>query len=192
MEQTLEKEIKELVEKLVKEKMEKFGEDIANFEKVSFEQFYKDCKDLVYNEDEAKKIYDKIQLPTASTLGSSGFDFVTPFEIALKPKNTVLIPTGIRCKMDKNWALLLLPRSGHGTKYRVQLNNTIGLIDEDYYFADNEGHIMAKITNDTNENKNFCLDDGNKFIQGMFVYTGKAKDAILNKERKGGFGSTGN
>lgn len=33
------------------------------------------------------------------------------------------------------------------------MNNTVGIIDSDYFFSDNEGHIFMKITNDSNEGK---------------------------------------
>ncbi len=61
-----------------------------------------------------------------------------------------------RCarEMDEGWVLKLYPRSGLGFKYRVQLNNTVGIIDSDYFHSDNEGHIFVKITNDSNERKN--------------------------------------
>lgn len=39
-------------------------------------------------------------------------------------------------------------------RFRLQLNNTVGIID-DYYNSDNEGHIFAKLTNDSNEEKQF-------------------------------------
>ena len=55
--------------------------------------------------------------------------------------------------MEENWVLQCYPRSGLGFKFRLQLNNTVGIIDSDYYNSDNEGHIFAKITNDTKEGK---------------------------------------
>ena len=52
------------------------------------------------------------------------------------------------------------PRSGLGFKYRLQLNNTVGINDSDYYGSDNEGHIFAKITNDSKEGKTVELAAG--------------------------------
>ena len=40
--------------------------------------------------------------------------------------------------------LAIFPRSGLGFKYRLQLNNTVGIIDSDYFNSDNEGHILLK------------------------------------------------
>ena len=127
-------------------------ERIAKFKKVSFEQFKKDCADVCpqLTEDDINEIYDGIKLPKRATAGSAGYDFFVPFQIVLQPGSTMKIPTGIRARIDDGWVLKLYPRSGLGFKFRLQLNNTVGIIDSDYYGSDNEGHIMAKITNDSN------------------------------------------
>ena len=80
------------------------------------------------------------------------------------------------------------PRSGLGFKYRLQLNNTVGIIDSDYYYSDNEGHIFAKITNDSNEDKTVELKAGNGFMQGIFVEYGITVDDNVQTVRNGGFG----
>ena len=87
--------------------------------------------------------------------------------------------------------LLLAPRSGLGFKYRLQLNNTLGVIDSDYSFSDNEGHIMAKLFNDGREGKTLTLPQGAAFMQGLFVPYGVTTDDDASAVRNGGFGSTG-
>ena len=119
-----------------------------------------------------------------------GYDFYTPIDIVLQPNSTIKIPTGIRVKMDDGWVLKCYPRSGLGFKYRVQLNNTVGIIDSDYYFSDNQGHIFAKITNDTNEEKTLKVKAGDGFMQGIFVEYGITVDDDTKEIRNGGFGST--
>ncbi|MBQ5648639.1 MAG: deoxyuridine 5'-triphosphate nucleotidohydrolase, partial [Clostridia bacterium] len=103
----------------------------------------------------------------------------------------VKIPTGIRVKMEDGWVLKIYPRSGLGFKYRVQLNNTVGIIDSDYYYAANDGHIFIKITNDSNEGKTLTLNRGDAFAQGIFVEYGITLDDDADGVREGGFGSTG-
>ena len=85
---------------------------------------------------------------------------------------------------------MLFPRSGLGFKYRLQLNNTVGIIDSDYYYSDNEGHIFEKITNDSNENKVVEIQAGMGFSQGIFVPFGITIDDEADGIRNGGFGST--
>lgn len=161
---------------------------IAKFEKVSREQFSKDWQDS-FGENES--IYDSIKLPRRATAGSAGYDFFSTTDFELKPGETIKIPTGIRVRIDEGWVLKLYPRSGLGFKYRLQLNNTVGIIDSDYYNSDNEGHIFVKVTNDSNEGKILSVKAGEGFCQGIFVEYGITVDDDASAERNGGFGSTG-
>lgn len=165
---------------------------IAKFHKVSFEQFSEGWVDTFGATDEAElqHIYDGICLPKRATSGSAGYDFYAPADFTLAPGETVKIPTGIRVEMEENWVLKCYPRSGLGFKFRLQLNNTVGIIDSDYFYSDNEGHIFAKLTNDTNEGKTVELSAGNGFMQGIFVEYGITVDDDVETVRNGGFGST--
>lgn len=179
---------------------------IAKFEKVSYEQFYKDFIDafnmyetkeledgtieVIDLEDIVRKVYNSIKLPKRATVGSAGYDFFVPIDLNIVPYTTAKIPTGIRCKIKKNYVLQVYPRSGLGFKYRLQLDNTVGIIDSDYYNSDNEGHIFIKITNDTHENKTIELKQGDGFAQGIFNKYYLAKESKVKAKRNGGFGST--
>ena len=92
--------------------------------------------------------------------------------------------------MQDEWVLKLYPRSGLGFKYRLQLNNTVGIIDADYFYSENEGHIHAKITNDSNDDQTLQLEAGMGFMQGIFVEYGITLDDATSTVRNGGFGST--
>ena len=165
---------------------------IAKFHKVSFEQFAKDWKDTFeqYSEEEIRNIYDSLKLPKRATKGSAGYDFFAPFTFQLAPGETIKIPTGIRAEMQEDWVLQIYPRSGLGFKYRLQMNNTVGIIDSDYFFSDNEGHIFMKITNDSNEGKTVEVPAGTGFAQGIFMQYGITEDDDAEGIRNGGFGST--
>lgn len=165
---------------------------IAKFEKVSFTQFSEGWGNTfgITDTDEIKAVYDAIRLPRRATAGSAGYDFFLPSDIILKPGETIKIPTGIRVWMESEWVLKCYPRSGLGFKFRLQLNNTVGIIDSDYYYSDNEGHIFAKITNDSNENKTVSIKAGEGFMQGIFVEYGITLDDDVTEVRNGGFGST--
>lgn len=171
---------------------------ISKFEKVSFEQWKKDLlsddfKEMYsrFPESELKKMYDAIKLPKRSTTGSAGYDFYLPLPILDVPVNSsIRIPTGIRCQMEDGWVLKIYPRSGHGFKYGVHLANTVGIIDADYYNADNEGHIQIKLVNDSLLKKPIELTMGDAFCQGIFVPFGITVDDEVDTKRVGGFGST--
>ena len=175
---------------------------IARFEKVSFNQFlndYADANNLELSGDHAaknmmhiKEVYDALKLPKRATIGSAGYDFYAPVDIKLEPGETIKIPTGIKAFMSHDWVLMCFPRSGLGFKFRLQLNNTVGIIDSDYFYSDNEGHIFAKITNDTNEHKTINIKAGDGFMQGIFLQYGITEDDDTDGIRNGGFGSTTN
>lgn len=164
----------------------------AKFYKVSFKQFeeaYLDF-DSTASREKIKLVYDSLSLPKRATKGSAGYDFYTPIDIVLAPGETIKVPTGIRCEMNEQWVLMIYPRSGLGFKYRLQLNNTVGIIDSDYFNSDNEGHIFIKITNDSNEEKSLEVNHGQGFAQGIFMVYGVTEDDDVTEERNGGFGST--
>lgn len=163
---------------------------VAEFEKVSFEQFEEAMLENhfdVYKEF-FQVIYDSIKLPERATKGSAGYDFFSPVSFVPPTGDRgIVIPTGIRCNMEPGWVLQMYPRSGHGFKFGVHLYNTIGIIDQDYYYADNEGHIMVKISA-----KEPCktIELGDAFCQGIFMPFGITKNDNVEEIRTGGFGST--
>lgn len=194
---------------------------MGSFEKVSLDQFEKDWKKLygdVIDERYIHNIYAMIELPTRSTERSAGYDFKSPFGFTLEKGANIVIPTGIRVYIEPNGYLDLNPRSGMGFKYRTMLANTRGIIDADYFDADNEGHIMVKLCYDgiepsttleisdplersfkfnckrseDVESKPLVINPGEKFVQGIFnTYGISNNDNAHGKKRHGGLGSTG-
>lgn len=161
---------------------------IAKFMKVSAKQFASACP--VAAEQQAAQLYGAIRLPRRATAGSAGYDFFTPAAFSLEPGETIKIPTGVRAQIAEGWVLQIFPRSGLGFKYRVQLDNTVGIIDSDYFHADNEGHIFVKLTNDSKEGKTLSVAAGEGFAQGIFLPFGITEDDDADGQRHGGFGST--
>lgn len=166
---------------------------IAKFEKVTLEQFESDW--ISTFGDKSKQviadIYNNIKLPRRATVGSAGYDFFSPIGFILRPGESIKIPTGIRCEINWGWVLKCYPRSGLGFKYRMQLDNTVGIVDSDYFYSDNEGHIFLKISNDTNDEKTIQIKRGDGIAQGIFLEYGITYDDNVNGIRNGGFGSTG-
>lgn len=154
-------------------------ERIAKFEKVSKTEFLKSG---------TEESYASIILPRRATAGSAGYDFFATEDFSLAPNETVKIATGVRVKIADGWALLVYPRSSLGFKYRLTLNNTVGVIDADYYNADNEGHIFIKMTNCGD--KPLTVEKGKAFAQGIFTPFGITEDDDCAASRTGGLGST--
>lgn len=157
---------------------------IAQFMKVSRAQFESD-----WEFSEACP-YDELVLPRRGTAGSAGYDFYSPLDFTLAPGEFIKIPTGIRARIDEGWVLTIYPRSGQGFKFRLQLYNSVGIIDSDYFGAANEGHIHIKIVNANGEGKVLSVKKGEAFAQGIFLPFGVTVDDDASEVRTGGFGST--
>ncbi len=154
---------------------------IARFMKVSRTQFEADWTGT-------PAPWDEIRLPRRATTGSAGYDFFAPAAIELAPGETVTVPTGVRARIAPGWVLMLFPRSGLGFKYRLMLNNTVGVVDSDYFDALNEGHIFIKLYNAGP--RPLSIPAGAAFAQGVFLPYGLTEDDDADQPRTGGFGST--
>ena len=184
------------------------------FEKVSWTQFRTDVEntifpylqkycDYTYNDFEdggrISKAYNAITLPRRATKYSAGYDFFSPFlDIPLYAGESVIIPTGIKMELVPGCFLALYPRSSYGFKYKMRLDNTVGIIDKDYYNnPNNEGHIMIKICCEKEPPKYLGrpivqIGENSKFAQGIIMAYGlTCDDDPCDNERSGGIGSTG-
>ena len=108
---------------------------MAEFQKVSFEEFKNACNKLESNgamcfsgDDEIRRYYDAIQLPRRATPGSAGYDFFLPFPVAFTHIIPVMIPTGIRVRLDPGTFLMCVPRSGLGFKYGMKETALVSLM----------------------------------------------------------------
>lgn len=155
---------------------------MIKFEKITEKQFLNDTK--------SQLDYNNIKLPVRATKKSAGYDFFAPYDFSLEAGQSIKIPTGIKVVLPHDKFLMIVPRSGLGFKYRLQLDNTVGIIDADYSESDNEGHIWIKITNDSFENKTLYIKQGEAFAQGIILQYYTTDDDCTDAKRNGGFGST--
>ncbi|MCR4877046.1 MAG: dUTP diphosphatase [Clostridiales bacterium] len=163
---------------------EEHSGSIARFAHVSEKQYLADM--------EGKQDFlpvTEIPIPRRSTRGSAGYDFVSPAATVIPAGGKAVIPTGIRCEMREGWVLMLFPRSGLGFRHQTRLSNTVGIIDSDYAFAENEGHILVSLRNPLD--RELVIGCGERFCQGIFLPYGLAEEEDEFAERRGGFGSTG-
>ena len=135
--------------------------------------------------------YDELQIPRRATKGSAGYDFFSPISFKLKPGQTIKVPTCIKCSLNPGTVLMLFPRSSLGFKYRMQLDNSVGVVDQDYYNNEsNEGHIFIKVTNDSKCGKTLEVKAGEAFAQGIIMRYEVTDDDETDGVRSGGIGST--
>ena len=172
---------------------------VAKFEKVSFDQFKTVLEqNTKFTEEEIKKVYDDIKLPKRATTGSAGYDFYMPYSVVIGQNESRIIYTGIRCKLEEGYVLQLYPRSSIGIKRNLNLKNTVGIVDSDYYNADNEGHIMVALRStgpviiNGISYDSAVLDKGEAFVQGIFMPYYITYDDEVSEQRTGGIGSTSN
>ena len=158
---------------------------IAKFGHVSAQQY----AEAMGSRLDGAMAVDEIPMPKRATAGSAGYDFVSPLDVTIEPDGTALIPTGIRAEMEPGWVLVLFPRSSLGFRHALRLSNTVGIIDSDYAFAKNEGHIMVKLRNPLDEP--VTIGRGERFCQGVFLPYGTAEEDEAFAARTGGMGSTG-
>lgn len=168
---------------------------VARFEKVSKEQYKKDFEvspHMVHSDNPDLALnwcYEHLSLPVRKTKGSAGYDFTIPCDLVILPHSEAFIKTGIKCYIEEGYVLELYPRSSLGFKYRMSLDNTVGIIDSDYFNnKKNEGHIMLKVYNPSD--KIIEIRAGEAYAQGIFKEFFTAEEDEVTAERVGGIGST--
>lgn len=154
------------------------------FYKVSYEQYKKD----IGGDVSLRQEWVDIKLPRRATKMSAGYDFFAPFSFSLEPGESIKFPTGIGVELDSSLFLACYPRSGLGFKHKMHLWNTVGIIDADYQFAENEGHIAVKICNGSDHR--IDIEKGQAFMQGIIQQYFITEDDAADRVRTGGFGST--
>lgn len=132
-------------------------------------------------------------MPQYQTTGSAAMDLIACHDetIVLKPKDCLLIPTGVAIFIDDaNYCAKILPRSGLGHKHGIILGNGTGLIDADY-----QGPLMVSCFN--RSTTDYPLIPGDRIAQLVFLPIIKPELKIvenftsMSDRGTGGFGSTG-
>lgn len=145
-----------------------------------------------------------VALPCRSTKNSAGYDFSAIEDVEIpsyysqlldkitkkEPVKPTLIKTGIKSYMADDEVLYIYNRSSNPFKKGLILANSVGIIDSDYYGnPDNDGHIMFAFYNFMPFT--IKISKGDKIGQGIFGKFLKADGDTQDKDRIGGFGSTG-
>jgi len=140
-----------------------------------------------------KKIDPLAVAPKYQTAGAAGADFhacCPDGPIIVGPGETRRIGTGIAMFIGSPaWALVLMPRSGLGSK-GIILANSVGLIDSDF-----QGEIGIMIYN--RSSTPFEIQHGDRIAQGCFMPVEQASFIEVEEfshdtvRGTGGFGSTG-
>ena len=132
-----------------------------------------------------------IQLPMRKTAKSAGYDLEAAQDKLIKAGQCGVIATGLKAYMQDDEYLGIHIRSSLAFKKHLNLINSQGVIDADYYNnPDNEGHIMIGLINFGTED--VFIQKGMRIAQAIFYKFLTVDDDIANDSiRQGGFGSTG-
>lgn len=102
-----------------------------------------------------------------------------------------LVPTGVKIKLPSNKYAGVHARSSLPLKHMLIVANDEGIIDADYYYADNEGHIHVMLLNLAPFD--IKIPKYSKIAQLLVKdYQVVLNDQVETEKRTGGFGSTGN
>ena len=130
--------------------------------------------------------------PQYSSDGAAGIDFFHPnnFATIIPPGDAVLIPSGIKVNIPKDYALIAYNKSGVAVKKELAVKACV--IDCDY-----QGEIKVHLKNESKEYQ--TIHAGDKFIPFVYTHTPQAQllelpiDSLYEEETnrgEGGFGST--
>ena len=137
---------------------------------------------FLYKERRFEVLSENAYKPTRATNGSAGYDFRSPVDVIIRPRETISIDTGIRAFMPSDEVLLIYPRSSVALHKHIVLANTVAVIDSDF-----KDEIILLLTNTGKFNQR--IERGDKIAQGVFqkFYT---TDDKVKTTRRGGIGSS--
>ena len=128
-----------------------------------------------------------------STSLSSGIDlkaYLLDEEIYMMPGDTVVIPTGYKCKLMPNFEGQIRPRSGLAAKHDITVLNSPGTIDADY---DQEIKVILHRAMSHKVVEPFVIKHGDRIAQFVLAPVIRESEYLPKTfiERNGGLGSTG-
>ena len=130
-------------------------------------------------------------LPKRGTKRSAGYDIYAPRDIWVPAHGiSETVWLNIKAMMEPDEWLELRNRSGLMSKHLISLYGSC-VIDADYFSnPTNDGNIGVRFKNDGD--MSYTIEKGERCCQGIFQkYLVTIDDEVINKERSGGFGSTG-
>jgi dUTP pyrophosphatase len=132
-----------------------------------------------------------LPLPSSGSPGSAGFDLraAVEGELALRPGERLLVPTGLVLEIPLGWEGQVRPRSGLALRHGIGIVNAPGTIDSDY--RGEVGVILINLGEAP-----FTLRRGDRIAQLVIsrveaIEWEEADDLDGSGRGSGGFGSTG-
>ena len=136
-----------------------------------------------------KSLHPALIMPTKGTEQAGAYDIYMPVAGCVSSLEPTMVGLGFATEVPVGYVALILPRSGTGAKYGLELNNTCGVIDSDY-----RGEWKAALK--TKNYGPFAWEAGDRLLQFLLVPVLNVKlelvDELSDTSRgTGGFGSSG-
>lgn len=136
-----------------------------------------------------KKLHPALIMPTKSTAGAGAFDIYMPEAGNVHGITPTKVGLGFATEIPPGFLALIFPRSGVGSKFGLELNNTCGVIDADY-----RGEWFVSLR--TKDECFYSWNAGDRMLQFFLVPVPDVQlelvDELSDTARgTGGFGSTG-
>lgn len=133
-------------------------------------------------------IHPNFIMPTKGTEKAGAFDLYMP-EFGMANGNSQFVKLGFAAAVPDGHVALLLPRSGAGANFGLELNNTCGVIDSDY-----RGEWKAAMR--TKGGNVLSWQPGDRLLQFLVVPVAQVTLQLVDEldptsRGAGGFGSTG-
>lgn len=137
-----------------------------------------------------KRFQDRAKLPKRGSRSAAGYDLSAVEAVAIKPRQTALIRTGLALEIPRGYFAILCPRGSLVLKQYLDMPHSIGIIDSDY-----RGELVVPLRN-LSDRRTARIPAGERIAQAIFL-----KHSVVNfvpvarltatKRGKGRFGSTG-
>ncbi|MBU4348252.1 dUTP diphosphatase [Patescibacteria group bacterium] len=136
-----------------------------------------------------QKINEEAIIPFYAHKGDAGMDIFSIEEKIIKPKERVLISTGLKFEIPIGYEMQIRPKSGLALNYGITVLNTPGTIDAGY-----RGELKVILFNSSRED--YLVSKGTKVAQAIIAKVEEAEieeveDICESSRGDGGFGSTG-
>ncbi|MBI2145896.1 dUTP diphosphatase [Candidatus Woesearchaeota archaeon] len=136
-----------------------------------------------------KRIDQSLPLPQYKTKGAVAVDLYVRKTVTIKPREIQYIPLNVIVEVPDHCWVLIAPRSSTH-KLGIMQANSIGIGDRDFCGANDEYHFAAFNFTD----QNIVVERGMRIAQMMILQFQPVvfeEVESLEKESRGGFGSTG-
>ena len=121
-----------------------------------------------------KALHNNFVMPVKSTERAGAFDIYMPESGSVSGHATKLVGLGFAAEVPENHVALILPRSGVGSKYGVELNNTCGVIH-----PDNQGEWKATLKTKTGTSYHWEQED--QVLQFIVVPVAQVKLELVDE-----------